>query len=881
MKRFLTAAAVSVTLFAAGCSSDNEPTPQATSSSSSSSTTSSTAATIPTSSGVGSAAGFSSLLGAAAGGFDDLTQWQDQDGALSSGSTETGNSNTVLKIVIADGTSDANAPWNVNLQQNVSLESGASYSVKFNGRSDRARSINVGLGLNEDPWTNAKVSHALTAVWNTGGHYCVDIQANGFGNADETSTNTRLFFEFAGEDGLVMLDEIILVKEACNPTTPATPTLSQIDLPVNFEGSTTDYTVTDFGGAASGLIADPTDSSNMVMRTIKSDTAETWAGTTIGNSGNATAEQGFATAIPFTTTDTTISVKVYSPDAGIPVRFKVERADDNTITAETETLTTVANQWETMVFDINSVAAGTAAFDSTAGYDKASIFFNFDVGGSLAGEKTYYWDDVTFGGTATTPVTPPTVALPLDFELSSSSYTIGTFGGAAFAVEADPVDTSNNALKMTRANGTDWWSGGTVTLTTAVDATSGTYTMDVYSTSALDYVELKFEQDGNNHTIMTSTHGGTGWETLSFDTASGTVTGSPSAATLAVFTPRVTSDGSHTQTADEVYYIDNIQAGSAVVAPPSVALPLNFELASGSYTIGTFGGAAFVVEADPIDAGNNALKMTRADGTDWWSGGTVTLTTAVDATSGAFTMDVYSVTALAYVELKFEQDGSNHTIMTSTHGGTGWETLSFDTASGAVTGAPSAATLAVFTPRVTSDGSHTQSADEVYFIDNIQAAVPAITLPLGFELDSSVYTIGTFGGAAFAVEADPVDTSNNALKMTRANGTDWWSGGTVTLTTVVDATSGTYTMDVYSVTALGYVELKFEQDGGNHTIMTSTHGGTGWETLSFDTTSGTVTGSPSAATLAVFTPRVTSDGSHTQTADEVYYIDNIQVTAAP
>ena len=31
-------------------------------------------------------------------------------------------------------------------------------------------------------------------------------------------------------------------------------------------------------------------------------------------------------------------------------------------------------------------------------YNKASIFFNFGVTGATAGAKTYYFDDLAFGG---------------------------------------------------------------------------------------------------------------------------------------------------------------------------------------------------------------------------------------------------------------------------------------------------------------------------------------------------------------------------------------------------------------------------------------------------------------------------------------------------
>ena len=36
----------------------------------------------------------------------------------------------------------------------------------------------------------------------------------------------------------------------------------QIDLPVDFEGSTVNYTMTDFGGNESSLVTDPYDSGN-------------------------------------------------------------------------------------------------------------------------------------------------------------------------------------------------------------------------------------------------------------------------------------------------------------------------------------------------------------------------------------------------------------------------------------------------------------------------------------------------------------------------------------------------------------------------------------------------------------------------------------------
>lgn len=169
----------------------------------------------------------------------------------------------------------------------------------------------------------------------------------------------------------------------------------QIDLPVTFEGSTINYTMTDFEGNLSFFETDPVFPNNHVIKIVKNAQAGSSAGTTIGTPA------GFATNIPLTLTDSKMSVRVWSPDANIPVRLKVEDSNDPTHTCETETNTTVANAWETLVFDFAMEAPGTAAlsFGLNNGwtYNMASIFMNFGTDGASAGEKIYYFDDVYFG----------------------------------------------------------------------------------------------------------------------------------------------------------------------------------------------------------------------------------------------------------------------------------------------------------------------------------------------------------------------------------------------------------------------------------------------------------------------------------------------------
>jgi hypothetical protein len=170
---------------------------------------------------------------------------------------------------------------------------------------------------------------------------------------------------------------------------------AQIDLPVTFEDTSVNYAMTDFGGNASALVVDPTNTSNKVMKVTKTDMAEIWAGTTISTAA------GFATNIPFNASNTKMTVRVWSPDANIPVRLKVENANDNTQTCETEVMTTLAGGWENLEFDFANEVSGTAAlsFGLNAGwtYSMASIFFNFGTTGQAAGAKTYYFDNVIFG----------------------------------------------------------------------------------------------------------------------------------------------------------------------------------------------------------------------------------------------------------------------------------------------------------------------------------------------------------------------------------------------------------------------------------------------------------------------------------------------------
>ena len=135
-----------------------------------------------------------------------------------------------------------------------------------------------------------------------------------------------------------------------------------------------DYGLISFGGADASLAPDPALATNTVARVVRAAGAASYAGTTI----TAAAGLGFSSPVPFSATDTTMSVRVWSPAVDIPARLKVEDHADATHSVETEATTTVAGAWETLTFDFAHQATGTAGLDLAYRYDKASVFFDFN-----------------------------------------------------------------------------------------------------------------------------------------------------------------------------------------------------------------------------------------------------------------------------------------------------------------------------------------------------------------------------------------------------------------------------------------------------------------------------------------------------------------------
>lgn len=360
--------------------------------------------------------------------------------------------------------------------------------------------------------------------------------------------------------------DVVLSVACFNSCSKCEPPKDQIDLPIDFEGSDNDYSVSDFGGNGSSVDADPSSASNMVLKSVKSGAAETWAGTTLSTPA------GLATVIPFDKDNNIISLDVYSPDASIQIRLKAEVVGEPTKSVETEATVTKSGEWETLSFDFTKQAMGTAAIDYSYDYNMISIFYNFGVDGATAGEKTYYLDNVMFGTPG--PKKDP-IDLPIDFEGSTVDYSVGDFGNNGSSVTAGPMSATNMVLKSVKSGTAETWAGTTLSTPTGLasaipfDMDNNSITLDVYSPDAGIPIRLKAEVVGEPtksvETEVMLTKSGE-WETVTFDftkqvTGTAAIDYANDYNMISIFY-NFGTDGA--TAGEKTYYLDNVKFGGGV-----------------------------------------------------------------------------------------------------------------------------------------------------------------------------------------------------------------------------------------------------------------------------------------------------------------------------
>jgi len=640
-----------------------------------------------------------------------------------------------------------------------------------------------------------------------------------------------------------------------------------VDLPITFDSTNVNYDLASFGGNSDSIVSDPAGGTNKVLRAIKSNTAQTWAGTTVGSNG-------FANAIPFAANANTIQVRVYSPDANIPVRLKVEDSSDPTKSVEVEVNTSVANAWDTLNFDFTNHVSGTSAINYANTYDMASLFFNFGTDGATAGTKTYYADDIVFLGAGGGSM-QQMVSLPITFDSTNVNYDLVSFGGNSDTIVTDPAGGTNMVMQATKSNTAQTWSGTTMGgsgLAQAIpfSASNNMIKVRVYSPDTNVPVRLKVE-DAADPTKSVETEVNTtvanAWDTLTFD-FSNNVAGTPiinyanTYNKISIFFNFGTA-GSTAGT--KIYYADDVMFMSAGGGPQmsQVDLPITFDSTNVNYDLVSFGGNSDTIVTDPAGGMNMVMQATKSNTAQLWAGTTMGnggLAQAIPFSSNNNTIQVrvYSPDANIPVRLKVE-DATDPTKSVETEVNTtvanAWDTLTFDFTNN-VTGTPAinyANTydkISIFfnfgTDGATA-GTKTYYADDVMFVTAGGGGGPQLNqvdLPITFDSTNVNYDLISFGGNTDTIVTDPAGGTNLVMQATKGGSAQTWAGTTMGgsgLASAIPFTANANTMSVrvYSPDSGIPVRLKVE-DASDPTISVETEVNTtvanAWDTLVFDFT---------------------------------------------
>lgn len=250
--------------------------------------------------------------------------------------------------------------------------------------------------LHMDVWTAdvAKIETSLISKSNGEKPVTKDLTANQWTSIDipisaftsQGLTVADIFqLKFVGTPwaaGTVFIDNIYFYKD---------PTQSTV-LPLDFESTLLTYPWIGFGdanyaGIPAAVVNNPKKTginlSNKVVEITKTAGAQVWAGASLNLDSAIDLSKG-----------TKVSVNVWSPKVGSKILLKIENSkspkDGNgnpTVFVEVQALTTVANAWQTLTFDLTTFGA----FSTSIPYDRVILFPDFGVGGT---GDTYYFDDI-------------------------------------------------------------------------------------------------------------------------------------------------------------------------------------------------------------------------------------------------------------------------------------------------------------------------------------------------------------------------------------------------------------------------------------------------------------------------------------------------------
>jgi PKD repeat protein len=264
---------------------------------------------------------------------------------------------------------------------------------------------------------------------------------------------------------------------------------------------------------------------------------------------------------------------------------------------------------------------------------------------NTAGATSTFEDEITI-------VIKEPITLPITFDNNNVNYDLGvsTFNGAAFEILDNPDvsgtnDKSSKVGKITNSGAA--FEGIFFDLGTPVDlSTEQTITANFWSEEPIDIL-MKLELGTGSDTEVSASHGGTGWETVSFNFAS---TESYSRITLFVDGPGTTAGDFFI---DDVEQVETATTPSGCVDTPvaATALPVDFEgcetfLSSENFGDGITSGLAENPSKAGINTSDFVLQVDKPSGSSFFAGIQNTFENNFDlTTTDVFKLKVYSTKA--------------------------------------------------------------------------------------------------------------------------------------------------------------------------------------------------------------------------------------------
>ena len=325
-------------------------------------------------------------------------------------------------------------------------------------------------------------------------------------------------------------------------------------------------------------------------------------------------------ALPFTSTNKSISARVYATRAGAVINLKVEVPGGTSV--EVPATVTAANTWQTLTWNFSAVNTANS-------YSVIAISPDTDV--AIGGAQTYWIDDLNVvetsgggGGGGASGSTGTCTAPCIDFASAGVGYE-GFEGLVSAAQAADPVDAANKVAKLVKGPAGQPWAGATI-YTAAGDksvtpfdfATSKVVTLRVYAPAAGMKMTLKVENaaDGAVNMLKTvATTKANEWETLTFDFAAptqGAFDGSKTYNKVSLFPVFDPTDPSPAAPAsDTTFYFDELKYSGTSGGGGASPATFSAGFAAGNLTAngGGFGGFSgsnldgFNCNGDPANCG--------------------------------------------------------------------------------------------------------------------------------------------------------------------------------------------------------------------------------------------------------------------------------------